>query len=74
MLTAKIFLFETNSNTMNEPQTLNATLVEIGDDEDGMPRLIFHTTREEIMRLKKLPLYQLSRVTIEPIQTTEETE
>jgi len=57
-----------------EPQTLNATLVEIGDDEDGTPRLIFHATREEIMRLKKLPLYQLSRVTIEPISTTEETE
>ena len=52
---------------MNQPQQLNATLVEIGDDEDGNPRLIFHTTREEIKRLRTVPLYELSRITIEPI-------
>jgi hypothetical protein len=52
---------------MNEPQQIQATLIEIGDDPDGNPRLIFHTTREQIMRLKTAPLYQFSRVTIEPI-------
>jgi len=54
---------------MNEPQQIEATLVEIGDDEDGNPRLIFHTTMEEIKRLKTVPLYKASRITIEPIST-----
>ena len=52
---------------MNEPQQIEATLVEIGDDEDGNPRLIFHTTREQISRLKTVPLYKASLLTIETI-------
>lgn len=54
---------------MNEPQQIQATLVEIGDDEDGNPSLIFHTTREEISRLKTVPLYEVRRITIGPIST-----
>ena len=52
---------------MNQPQQLNATLVEIGDDEDGNASLIFHTTREEIKRLKTVPFYKVSLLTIETI-------
>ena len=52
---------------MNEPQQIHATLVEIGDDEEGNAHLIFHTTREEIKRLKTVPLYKASLLTIETI-------
>ena len=55
---------------MNEPQQIQATLIEIGDDEDGNPRLIFRTTREQISRLKTVPLYKYSELTIQPIEET----
>ena len=54
--------------TMN-PQTLHATLIEIGDDEDGNPRLIFHATREQIRQLETVTLYQKLRLTMEPVET-----
>ena len=41
--------------------------MEIGDDEEGNAHLIFHTTREEIKRLKTVPFYKLSLLTIETI-------
>ena len=59
-----------NKKNMNEPQQIQATLIEIGDDEDGNPRLIFRTTREQISRLKTLPLYKWSELTIQQIEET----
>ena len=52
-------------------EQLNATLVEIGDDEDGQPRLIFTTTREEISRMKTCPLYLPAMLTIETEESDE---
>ena len=57
---------------MNESQQISATLMQVGDDEDGNPRLLFHTTREQLMRLGTVPLYELSRLTIEPTETMTE--
>ena len=48
-----------------EPQTLEAELVEIGNDEDGTPRLIFIATREQIAQLKRVPLYRRVMLTME---------
>ena len=53
------------------PQTLHATLIEIGDDEDGTPRLIFHATREQIRQLETVPLYKQIRLTMEKVNTEE---
>jgi len=36
----------------NEKETLSGLCVEVGDDESGQPRLIIHTTREEIVRFR----------------------
>ena len=48
-----------------EPQTLEAELIEIGDDDDGTPMLIFIATREQIAQLKRVPIYKRVRLTME---------
>ena len=48
-----------------EPQTLEAELIEIGDDDDGTPMLTFIATREQIAQLKRVPIYKRVRLTME---------
>ena len=40
------------------PPRLIGHCVEIGDDDAGQPRLVIHTTREEIMRLGRNLAFQ----------------
>jgi len=48
-----------------EPQSLTAELVEIGNDDEGTPRLIFIATREQIVQMKRVPLYRQVKLTME---------
>ncbi len=57
---------------MNTPETttpvrsseLVGRCVEVGDDDEGQPRLIIHTTREELMRFGRNLAYADVMVTV----------
>lgn len=46
--------------------TLEGKLMEMGDDEEGQPRIVIRTTREEIVRVLKASLYGQVHVSPKP--------
>jgi hypothetical protein len=43
------------------------TIIEAGDDDEGQPRILIHTTREELQSIELIAFYQQSRIAFEPI-------
>lgn len=46
-------------------------VVEIGDDEDGQPRIVIYTTEEELRKAAGSTLYKAALITIEPVDDVE---
>lgn len=41
-------------------------MVEAGDDEDGQPRMVIHSTKESLAAVEYLPIYEESLILISP--------
>lgn len=42
-------------------------LVEVGDDEEGQPRMVIHSTKESLAAVEYLPIYEEALILISPM-------
>lgn len=42
-------------------------MVEAGDDEDGQPRMVIHSTKESLAAVEYLPIYEDALILISPM-------